>query len=98
MISALTVTIAERARYARRKRGLTQRQLASRMKERSGEKAMSQAWLALLETGRVPSPGYESIMVLANALDVPAPWLVDGEGAEPQWEEPASSSPSGAGA
>jgi len=80
------MTLPDRLRYARKKRGWTQRQLA----ERAG---MSNAYVSILERTGTPSALWESPKVatiekLAKALRVPVAWLAFGQGREPAWPEP----------
>jgi len=80
------MTLPDRLRYARKKRGWTQRRLA----EIAG---MSNAYVGILERTGTPSARWESpklatIEKLAKALRVPVEWLAFGRGREPAWSEP----------
>jgi transcriptional regulator with XRE-family HTH domain len=65
-----------RLRFARKRRGLDQREVA----ERAGA---SNAYVCQLESGLIKSPSIDWAAALAEALGVTASWLCFGEGAEP---------------
>lgn len=66
-------SIGERLQIARKKRGLTQEALASRVKI-----PISQGTIAHIESGRSEASRY--FVWIAAALNVRAEWLVTGEG------------------
>lgn len=75
---------AERVKYARTKRGLSQRGLADKA-------GLSNAYVQQLENegdgASIKEPGLTSLEKLATALDVPVAWLAFGAGDEPSWSE-----------
>jgi transcriptional regulator with XRE-family HTH domain len=85
------MTPIERVRYARKKRGLGQKALS----ESAG---LSNAYVTHLErsldpdrsegTATIESPSLVVLEQLANALRVPAAWLVLGVEPEPDWDDP----------
>lgn len=73
------MTLGERVKLARTKRGLTQDELA----ERSG---LSNGYISLVERDgdrEKRGPGVGSVNQLATALGVPVEWLAYGVGDEP---------------
>jgi len=76
-------TMGERVCAARKHRDLTQRELA--------EKAdVSAGWISMLETGKhVGSFGLSKVMSVAQVLEVPLDWLVNG-GQQPWPNDPQS--------
>ena len=71
-------TLPERVTFARERRGLTARAA-------SLAAGLSHAYVSHLETGRrdPETVSLGSIRALADALDVPFPWLATGEGKGP---------------
>ncbi len=81
------MTVVERIRHARKKRGLSKSGL-------SDAAGLSNAYVTQLERSLEPDadtaatitqPGIEAIQKLAAALDVPVEWLAFGAGEEPEW-------------
>jgi transcriptional regulator with XRE-family HTH domain len=70
-------TMAERAKAAREKAGLTQAQVAERMSGAGDDKSAS--WLRQVETGAVTGKPTRSLLLLARALGVDLTWLLDGD-------------------
>lgn len=90
-IRTLIVTLPQRVKLARTKRGLTQRELAERTRGAGGPAAISPGYVSMLEkeTGEpnaVESPGLLGLKKIAEALLVPEEWLILGQGDEPTWE------------
>lgn len=67
-----------RLRYARRKRGLKQRQL-------SNLAGLKPTYVGQLEFNGILEPGYDKLSKIAAALDVPLEWLAEEKGDEPDW-------------
>ena len=80
------MTLAERVKLARNKRGLNQRELA-RMTGLSGG-YISMLERAPGEPNAVESPGLNGLQELAKALRVSESWLILGLEPEPSWDEP----------
>lgn len=80
------MTLSERVKLARTKRGMGQRELA----EQAG---LSSGYLSQLENvgdgARIKSPGLAITRKLADALHVPFDWLAFGAGPVPTWDESA---------
>lgn len=79
------MTVVERVKYARERRGLS----CTKLSELAG---LSNAYVTQLErslttekgeTGRIESPSLESLEKLAHALDVPVAWLAFGATPDP---------------
>lgn len=62
----------------RKKRGLTQKQLAERMEKEPGEQLMSYVTVSNIERGD-QSPTLEQLQALAIALDVTVTMLIDND-------------------
>ena len=85
------MTLPQRVKLARTKRGLTQRELAERTKHADGPAAISSGYISMLEKepgepNAVESPGLSGLKRIAEALLVPEEWLILGVGDEPVWE------------
>lgn len=84
------MTLAERVKLARTKRGLTQRELAERC-----DPKLSAGYISMLETpagqaNAIAKPGLPGLQRIASVLEVPEGWLILGAGDEPAWPaEPA---------
>lgn len=81
------MTLGERLKTARSKRGISQGKLA----ERAG---FSSGYISLVEREdrehHVKNPGIEGLKRIAAVLEVPEEWLILGVGPEPEWAvEPA---------
>jgi transcriptional regulator with XRE-family HTH domain len=84
------MTIAERVKLSRERRGIGQRELA----EKCG---FSGGYLSQLENenpdrAKIKSPSLDRTRALAQALRVPFNWLAFGEGEEPSWDDPVDGS------
>lgn len=76
----LSSKLSQRLRLAREKRGISRRDLASRL---GGDKYST---LSKIEEGET-MPGIDTVELLARALGVSAGWLAYGEGIAPEWED-----------
>lgn len=76
----LSSKLSQRLRAAREKRGISRRDLASRL---GGDKYST---LSKIEEGE-SMPGIDTVELLARALGVSAGWLAYGEGTAPTWAE-----------
>jgi len=65
-------------RQWRKKRGLTQKQLAERMEREPGEQLMSYVTVSNIERGD-QSPTLEQLMALASALDITVSMLLEND-------------------
>jgi len=74
----LSSKLSQRLRAAREKRGISRRDLASRL---GGDKYST---LSKIEEGE-SMPGIDTVELLARALGVSAGWLAYGEGTAPEW-------------
>lgn len=74
----LSSKLSQRLRAAREKRGISRRDLASRL---GGDKYST---LSKIEEGE-SMPGIDTVELLARALGVSAGWLAYGEGIAPEW-------------
>lgn len=70
------LTLGQRLKYARKKRGFSQEYLAKRAE-------VGQPTISKLELGR--SSETAAIVRIAFELKIPASWLESGKGAEPDW-------------
>lgn len=82
----LSSKLNQRLRLAREKRGISRRDLASRL---GGDKYST---LSKIEEGD-SMPGIDTVELLARALGVSAGWLAYGEGIAPEWEDKKKESP-----
>ena len=76
----LSSKLSQRLRAAREKRGISRRDLASRL---GGDKYST---LSKIEEGE-SMPGIDTVELLARALGVSAGWLAYGEGVAPEWAQ-----------
>ena len=76
----LSSKLSQRLRAAREKRGISRRDLASRL---GGDKYST---LSKIEEGE-SMPGIDTVELLARALGVSAGWLAYGEGIAPTWAD-----------
>ena len=79
------LTFSERLQIARKRRGLSQRELANLA-------GVSNCYVGLMErigtpTGSIKAPTLRSVEKLALALGVSAEWLAFGAGRAPSWRE-----------
>ena len=84
------MSVADRVRLARGKRGLSQREVA-------GRAGLSNAYVSMLERAggkgaTIEEPSLTSLQKLADALDVPVSWLAFGGEPEPTWPAAAEAS------
>jgi len=70
-------TMADRAKSAREKAGLTQAEVAELMAGAGDDK--SESWLKMVEAGKVSGKPTRSLLVLARALGVDLTWLLEGD-------------------
>jgi transcriptional regulator with XRE-family HTH domain len=80
------MALHDRLKKARKSRKLTQDQLASMSGLTGGYISMLERPLG--EPNSVENPGLRGLRDLAEALDVPLLWLLEGEGPEPAWDDP----------
>jgi transcriptional regulator with XRE-family HTH domain len=83
----LSVTLSDRVKLARTKRGLNQRELADKTR-------LSRGYISMLEKApgepnAVESPGLSGLQEIAKALNVSEEWLILGREPEPDWEATA---------
>ena len=78
------MTLGQKVKLAREKRGMTQRDLAKKAD-------ISNGYVSIIENGgEGANHGMVQLTRISRALEIPLMWLVDESEPEPNWDEPTA--------